>query len=303
MRRSPLFGNLLRLSLAALGACLTSAAAEAQPFFADGFESGNSLAWQSVNEVPPLTPADSYRTSQLLLRDPHVFVNIPIFGCFDFTDNNLPLGLGPSFNAQIATAISTDADGDGMLDLSLLLLGRPFSPTASDFRLDTASGLCPAPAPPTTCARDPATVPQTHHYSAQPAGLCLDVVPGTTSGYSPAVTAPAASCFVTVARNLSLEGIGVPLPLLAVQMGATFVGNPATSLSPGLLRGFLTEAAANAILLPANVPIVGGQPLSILLPGGQGNCANHDARDTFEAQSGWWFYFNSTAVPTPWTGP
>jgi len=297
--RSPkhLLGSLLLFRL-----LFSPSEVKAQLIFEDGFESGNTLAWTSVGEAP-LVPADSYRTSSLWLRDPHVFINIPVFGCTDFTDNDLPLGLGPSFNSQLATAITADGDSDGFLDLSLMLLGRPFSPTAVDVRMDTASGQCAAPSPPTTCARDAADIPQTHNYNSQASGLCLDVVPGTTSGYSPAVTAPAAACFVTDARSLGLATSGIGLPLLAVQAAATFQGNPATSMSPGLLRGFLTEAAANAILLPANIPIVGGQPFSILLPGGQGSCANHDGRDTFETQSGWWFYFNYEAVPTPWTGP
>lgn len=298
--RQPAF--LPGLLLACVACVLPAARTNAQAVFADGFESGNTLAWQSFGE-PPLLPADSFRLATLLLRDPHVFVDIPIFGCYDFTDNALPLGLGPSLNTQLATAITTDDDGDGFLDFSLMLLGRPLSPTAADFRLDTARGLCPAPAPPGTCALDPAEVPQTHRYSSLASGLCLDVLPGTTSGYSPAPTPPAASCFVTVARNLGISTATLPLQLQAVQAAATFVGDPATNLAPGLLRGFLSEAVANAVLLPADIPVVGGQPLSILLPGGQGNCANHDARDTFAGEPGWWFYFNFSANPTPWTGP
>lgn len=299
MRLSAFLPGLL---LACVACVLPAARANAQAIFADGFESGNTLAWQSFGE-PPLVPADSFRLSTLLLRDPHVFIDIPIFGCFDFTDNALPLGLGPSLNTQLATAITTDDDGDGFLDFSLMLLGRPLSPAAVDFRLDTARGLCPAPSPPSTCALDPAEVPQTHRYSAFGSGLCLDVLAGTTSGYSPAPTPPAASCFVSAERNLGIATATLPLPLQAVQAAATFVGNPASSLSPGLLRGFLSEAVADTLLLPAEVPVVGGQPISILLPGGQGNCANHDGRDLFAGELGWWFYFNFTATPTPWTGP
>ncbi len=274
-------------------------AAVAQPFFEDGFESGNTLAYGQSFGEPPLTPADAFRTSDLRLRDPHVFVSLPIFGCFDFTDQNLPLNLGPSFNAQLNTAITTDGDGDGFLDLSLLFLARPLTAPATNVRADSANGLCAT----ASCDRDPASVPQTTFYSTQTSGLCLDAVPGTTSGYSPGITPPSGLCFATLARNLTLSANGVPLPLLAVQSAATLVGTPASTLNPGLLRGFLTEAAANAILLPADLPVVGGQPFSILLPGGQGNCAGHDARDTFESQSGWWFYFNSSAARISWTGP
>lgn len=277
---------------------------QAQPFFTDGFESGNTLAWTLSLGEAPLVAANAFRTTELALRDPHLFVDLPIFGCFDFTDNDLPLSLGPSFNSQLETAITTDGDGDGNLDLSLMLLGRPMSPAATNFRLDTANGLCPAgPSPLPFCDRDPATVPQTHLYSAQTTGTCLATVAGTTSGYSPAPAAPTAPCYVTVARHLNFQASGLDLPLLAVQSAATLVGTPTNNLVPGLLRGFLTEATADAILLPADVPIVGGQPFSILLPGGKSNCAGHDARDTFESQSGWWFYFDTAAVQILWVGP
>lgn len=295
---------LALLPLLAIGVLAASPARTQEPFFADGFESGNSLAWSQSFGEPLLQLADAYRTSELLLRDPHLFVNLPIFGCFDFTDNDLPLSLGPSFNGQLAAAIETDGDGDGYLDLSLMLLGRPLSPgAAAGSRVDTARGLCAAPSPAASCDRDGGDVPQTHYYNTQSSGLCLDVVAGTTSGYSPSPTAPSAPCFVTAPRDLRFGVSGVELPLHAVQSAATFLGNPATSLAPGLLRGFLTEAAANSILLPADLPIVGGQPFSVLLPGGSGNCAGHDARDIFLGASGWWFYFNSTAVPVDWTGP
>jgi hypothetical protein len=279
-------------------------AAQAQPFFADGFESGNTLAWSQSLGEPPLVSPNAFRTTELLLRDPHLFVDLPIFGCFDFTDNDLPLSLGPSFNSQLETAIEEDGDGDGNLDLSLMILGRPMSPAATSFRLDTASGLCPAgPSPLPFCDRDPATVPQTHTYSAQGSGTCLAPLAGTTSGYTPAPAAPTAPCYLTVARHLNFEAADVQLPQLAVQSAATLVGSPTNNLVPGLLRGFLTEEAADSILLPADLPIVGGQPFSILLPGGQGNCAGHDARDTFESQSGWWFYFDTAAVQILWVGP
>ena len=46
-----------------------------------------------------------------------------------------------------------------------------------------------------------------------------------------------------------------------------------------------------------------GQPLSILFPGGTGNCAVDDDRDTYEAVFGWWVYLNFPADPVEWTGP
>ena len=76
----------------------------------------------------------------------------------------------------------------------------------------------------------------------------------------------------------------------------------------GLLRGFITEADANATIIPATFPLVGGHPLSLLLPGGDPpgadrNCAGFDDRDTYQGVRGWWFYLNFPAVRVPWTGP
>jgi len=47
---------------------------------------------------------------------------------------------------------------------------------------------------------------------------------------------------------------------------ATYSGNPAQTLLNGLLMGFISEADANATILPATLPLIGGKPLSIVLP-------------------------------------
>lgn len=280
------------LALMALLGISASGAVEGQAgtlIFSDGFESGNTLAWtQSLGE-PPLVAPEVLRFSDLDLRDPHLFVPIPVIGCFDFTDQALPLGLGPSFNAQTETLITTDGDGDTFLDLSLLLQFRPLDPLASGARLDLANGLCTAPMAGTSCTLDTTSIPQTAAYDGQAAGTCLAALAGTTSGYTPAVGSTSAPCFVTSARPISLTLNGLPLPLRSFQLAGTFTGAP-VSLANGLLRGFLRETDANTVLLPADLPIVGGQPLSVLLPGGTGNCAPGDDRDTHEGVSGWWFY-------------
>lgn len=275
----------------------------AQEIFVDGFESGNTLAWSVVVGGAPLVSPDPFRLSDLDLRDPHVFVTLPIFGCTDFTDQDLPLGLGPSLNNQIETSITTDSDGDLLLDASFLLLFRPFATNAVALRVDSGGGNCLAPQASTTCAAVPGAPPTTGAYDTQSSGLCLDTVPGTTSGYSPGITAPNGPCFVTVARSATLDLGGLSIPLIDLQLAASFGSDPVNSLGNGLMRGFLTEQAADAILLPADLPVVGGQSLSILLPGGTGNCAGHDARDTHNSEIGWFFYLNFPADRVPYSGP
>jgi len=89
-----------------------------------------------------------------------------------------------------------------------------------------------------------------------------------------------------------------------VRLAATYVGNPASSLSNGLIVGFLAESTADTILLPPTVPLFGNQPLSVVLPGGTGNCALHDDRDVGPGGAlGWYFYLNFSAHRVTWTGP
>jgi hypothetical protein len=273
------------------------------PIFSDDFESANTLAWDARVGIE-LPAADAYRYSDLDLRDPHLFVDTIVFGCNDFTDNDLPLGLAPSVNSQIATLITNDGDGDGLLDLSALLLFRPYDAAAGGGRLDQAGGACTAPLAGTNCALDGLSVPRTTSYDALGAGTCLAALAGTTSGYLPAVPAPAGPCFVSAPITAQLGLLGVAVPLSEVQVAAEALsGAPPAGFQAGLLRGFLRESDADLLLLPPELPLVGGQPVSVLLPGGSGNCAAGDDRDLLAGESGWWFYFELTADEAAYTGP
>ena len=265
---------------------------------ADGFESGNTLAWDQ--RVPPLPTPDVFRFSDLDLRDPHVFVDVPGFGCLDVTDDPPPIG--PSVNEQLETAVTTDDDGDGLLDLSLLLGFRPFSATAAGERLDVGLGDCLEPIGSTVCDWRIPPVPRTTTYDAPAAGACLEPHPGTTSGYTPGITTPFAPCLVSQPALVPFRLFGQTFEVEAAQAGAAFLPGPVSILTDGLFLGFLPEAVADSILLPPDLPIVGGQPLSVLFPGGTGNCAPGDDRDTFEAESGWWLYFNYPADAVPFVG-
>jgi hypothetical protein len=100
---------------------------------------------------------------------------------------------------------------------------------------------------------------------------------------------------------VSISLAGVPITLHDARIGATYVGNPATSLANGLLIGFLTEADADATILPSTLPLVGGKPLSSILPGGKNNCASFSDKDTYNNAAGWWFYLNYPATRVPWS--
>ncbi|MGH2400815.1 MAG: FlgD immunoglobulin-like domain containing protein, partial [bacterium] len=122
--------------------------------------------------------------------------------------------------------------------------------------------------------------------------------------YTPAITSASAPCFVSAEATLTVDFLdGVPFTLRHAQVAATYVGSPATGLANGLIRGFLTEADADATIIPASFPVVGGMPVSALLPGGTNCCAAHSDKDMVEGVPGWWMYFNFTATEVPYAGP
>ena len=289
---SPLF--LATLALTALPTGLFG-----ELLFDDGFESRNTLAWDG--EAPPLVEPDVFRWTDLDLRDPHVYVSS--IGCNDHTAHGAP---GFSVNDELAESLVTDSNGDGYLDRTHLTVFRPLDTDAVNGRLDDGAARCAAPSPPASCDwTDPwLLTPGTFTYDALSAsGTCLEPLVDTSNpGYSPAISEPAAPCFWAELGEVTIDFFGVELTLHDSRVAAQFVGDPPTSLVSGLSMGFLLESDADATVLPGDLPLVGGQPLSILFPGGTGNCAVHDDRDTWKGQSGWWIYFNFTANPVTFVG-
>jgi len=88
-----------------------------------------------------------------------------------------------------------------------------------------------------------------------------------------------------------------PVPLQQVQVGATY---GSSSLMNGVLRGFVTQADAEATNI--SFGIVNAR-LARLLPGDQHNCASFSDMDMLGTTPGWWLYFNFTATSVPWTDP
>ena len=128
--------------------------------------------------------------------------------------------------------------------------------------------------------------------------------PGTTSGYTPPVATTGAppTCFVSDGVTLALVLGGTPIPLQDVQVSANYVGDPAVSLANGLLRGFIAESVADTVFIDIGA---GPVPVSSLWPGGSGNCASGDDRDTGldGTTVGWWLYFSFTADEVTYVGP
>jgi hypothetical protein len=236
----------------------------------------------------------AFRFTDLDIRDPHI--RIRFLGCRDVTDTAL---LGFSVNGQIATSIGTDDDADGNYDFSPLLVFRPLDPAAASTPADVLTGACTA-VEPTTCSTGGAT-PLVTDATNTATGTCLSPIAGTTSGYTPGVTSPTDACFATSAGTLDLTLADIPITLTSTQVAAEYAGDPATGLVDGLLRGFISEAQADATVLPATLPLVGGKSLSSLLAGGTGNCATTSDKDVVDGVTGWWFYLNFTAQQVAWT--
>ncbi len=249
----------------------------------------------------------AFRLNDLNIRDPHIYANLPFLGCSDITDS-VPFNLAPSINQLLEDTIVCDgdcadtSDDDGFLDLSFVLEFVPFSQVnGANGQITVFEADCAAPLSSTQCSPTSGGVAQVGTY-ANANTTCLAPLPNTTRPYSPAITSASGPCFSSDSVTLNVTVSGIVIPLQDVRVAATYSGNPANNMTNGLLRGFLSEADANSVIIPATIDVVGGEPLSSLLPGGTGNCASHSDKDVGPGgQVGWWFYFNFPAARVPWT--
>ncbi len=227
------------------------------------------------------------RIDTLALRDPHLYTGLSIF-CTDVTS---------TLNSSIADELNGDADSDGLLDNSPMLLFRPLAIDDGPGLAQAGAGECSAPAAGTSCQAGATPLLPLPHQS-QVIGTCLAPLAGTVRPYDPPVQPAIGPCVSADATGIDL-GLGDIAKLLRdPQVAASRRDSPTPGLGNGLLSGFITEATANALMV--ELPIVGTVPLSSLLPGGSGNCASHSDKDTHEGEPGWWFYFNFAASEVPW---
>jgi cysteine-rich repeat protein len=258
-------------------------------------DDGNMVNTDSCSNTCQIPPV-AFKFNDLDLRDPHVFVSL-VF-CNDVTDTQLA---GFSVNNELQTNIQADGDGDGLLDLAPTMVFRSFSQTAASQPMELHFADCTAPNnASTTCSPSGETVVNAT-ATTMSAGQCLTFLPGTVRPYSPAITSTGAPCFVTSPTTVTINLGGIPITLRDARIAATLVGNPANTMSNGLLMGFISEADANSTLIPTSFPLVGGKPLSSLLAGGSGSCPSHSDKDSNNGVMGWWFYLNFPARRVPWS--
>lgn len=223
----------------------------------------------------------AFRITKLALLDPHPFA---INQSFDV------VGV---VNDSITAAVDGDAPPeDGVLDLNLALVFRPLDTTAASAPMAITFPTCSAPLASTVCMEE-ATTTVINSVATNQASDCLDALPGTVAPYDPPVVAVPGPCFVSSAVDVTVNLGTVTLPLKGAQVAATFDGAEPTTLSTGLLRGFVTKTDADAILIPDTVALVGGEPLSTLL--------TEADMDVEAGTDGWWFYISLEAATVDYT--
>lgn len=227
------------------------------------------------------------RTSELAIVDPHIFTLVAGIACLDITNE---------VNAQIQTTIDTDGNDDGFLDLSTVI---QFSTDQIDYLTSqpliaqSLNAQCADPLHSEACTisdviqGDIMTLPSA-------SSDCLAAEAGTTGNYSPAPNTTTAPCYASDAIDTVLSLAGVDVTVKAFQTASRY--QLGMSADQGLNKAFITETDAENITFPDELPVIGGQTLASLLPGGNGNCSGADDRDIFsDNQSGWWLYFNTTS--------
>ncbi len=266
-------------------------------------DDGNAIPTDGCDACSAVIQPTAFRFTDLDLRDPHVMVNV--LGCRDATD--VPVFGLFAVNTELADAITMDGDSpaDGNLDLNIVLVFRPRDQTpGATPDLELHFGECTATSP-TVCSPDPARVLST---ATNMPTACLAALAGTlTAAYTPEIAAQNGPCFVSDAETITIDLSGIPVTLSNARVAAQYSGSPAQTVVNGLVRGFISEADANNTLLPDSIAVVGGQPLSQQLPGGDPpgsgntNCATYSDKDTDGGVMGWWFYLNFTASVVQWS--
>jgi hypothetical protein len=123
----------------------------------------------------------------------------------------------------------------------------------------------------------------------QTSGTCLEAQEGTVHFGDP--NTAVAPCWVTEPTTFLVDLEGILIPLQDARAGATMLDGD--TMVNGLIFGFLDEDTAMDVMLPDDFPLVGGEPLSSLLP--PLSCDDTEARNTHNGERGWWFHLNFTA--------
>jgi hypothetical protein len=190
------------------------------------------------------------------------------------------------------------------------------SPCGLDFAVLDECTRTGGTAGPVTCTSDSSAVLSTTYSNGGSSATCLAGLPGTFGPNNNGVNASLVATTGNSTNNCGVSGLIeltlrlgdglITIPLKGAQLAARYNGNPATGLTTGLARGFLSEADADQIIINVEFgSTMLNAPLSQLLPGGTGNCrtaaTGQDDRDrnppgSLDGERGWWFYLTFAAA-------
>jgi len=245
--------------------------------------SGDGCDAACMNEAEPT----AFRLTTLSLREPHTFA----LGFVDVTDT--VNGLLNDFVGMDKVNPAGEETPDGLLDFSLLAVFRPLDQSVDTVPLDIVIADCAAPMESTSCQRT-ATSQVVSSVATNLASDCLEVMPDTTGGYNPPITTPSGPCFVSDAETFDLDFGDIAFSFVDARLGAMYPDGEGNQLASGLIRGFLSQSFAEGATLPADIPVVGGQPIASLLK-------DVDKDTGPGGEAGWWFYLNFTAEAVPYS--
>lgn len=240
-------------------------------------DDGNTMTGDGCSPTCTREPR-AYRFTFLTIQDPRIINS----GGFDVT---------PEANTALRSAAMTDSIGgpsggpDGFIDLSVVLRFDPLDQDAASVPLVIDFANCTVPAMGTSCV---ARAPGMHTATNQTSGECIGPLPDTIP-VGRVVNTPTAPCFSTGEVPEFAIGVGgSALRFQHTRVGAQYVGDPATGLYTGLVRGFLPEADAAGVILGSTSLAENLRPID---------------RDTVDGVVGWWFYLSFIAEPVPYTYP
>lgn len=190
-------------------------------------------------------------------------------------------------NNGLAQAMTADDDGNGFVDLSLLIRFLSATPQSGDGQTTTGGALCPFP-----LTDNQTCVPEVGF----PFQALLQYTNGTDCKLEGTSEVAKGSCFVTSRAPLTmvLPIIG-PVPLDEGQVIGTWQG---AEIANGKVRGFLPKTVAAQTKLPDQLPeyltrltIKPGTPLTDFL-------SDKTLEKNGDGVDGWWFLLSFTAKPT-----
>lgn len=239
-------------------------------------DDGNTVTGDGCSPTCTREPR-AYRFTQITIQDPR-------------PQGSGGLDVTPEVNTALRRAASMDETGpsggpDGILDLSIVLRFDPLDQDAAMVAMHIDTAACTAPVATTSCT---GRSPELHVAYNRASGECLGPLPGTIPVGRP-VNTPTAPCFSSdEVPEFSLRIGDATLHFRHSQLGAQYVGDPASELVTGLVRAFLPESDATGLM-------IGSITLSEAL--------RPSDRDTVDGVGGWWFYLAFTAVPVPYAMP